>query len=75
MRSQHSEILILLQRHSFPLLLKTLSERFAFPLALRGTRVVFLLLKQFSSKLETEAADTVRSVCKAFSLAILFLEG
>jgi hypothetical protein len=53
--TQHSELLILLQHHLFPLLLKTLSERSAFPLALRGTRVVFLLLKQFSSKLETEA--------------------
>jgi hypothetical protein len=31
-----------------------LSERSAFPLALRGTRVVFHLLKQFSSELETE---------------------
>jgi Guanine nucleotide exchange factor in Golgi transport N-terminal len=52
--SQHPELLILLQHHLFPLLLKTLSERSAFPLALRGTRVVFLLLKQFS-RLETEA--------------------
>ena len=40
---------------SLPLLLKTHSERSAFPLALRGTRVVPLLLKQFSSELETEA--------------------
>ena len=52
---QHSELLLLLQHHLFPLLLKTLSERSPFPLALRGTRVVFLLLKQFSSELETEA--------------------
>jgi hypothetical protein len=37
------------------MLLKTLSERSAFPLTLRGTRVVFLLLKQFSAELETEA--------------------
>lgn len=53
--SRHSELLLLLQHHLFPLLLKTLSERSAFPLSLRGTCVVFLLLKQFSSKLETEA--------------------
>src|SRR6266699_2430609 len=53
--SQHSELLILLQHHLFPLLLKTLSKRSAFPLALHGTRVVSLLLKQFSSELETEA--------------------
>jgi Guanine nucleotide exchange factor in Golgi transport N-terminal len=37
------------------LLLKTLSERSAFPLTLRGTRVVFLLLKQFSAELPMEA--------------------
>jgi hypothetical protein len=53
--SQHSELLLLLQHHLFPLLLKTLSERSAFPFGLRGTRVVFLLLKQFSSELETGA--------------------
>ena len=44
-----------MQHHLSPLLLKTLSERSAFPLTLRGTRVVFLLLKQFSAELATEA--------------------
>ena len=34
---------------------KTFSERSAIRLALRGTRVFSLLLKQFSPKLETEA--------------------
>ncbi|KAF8488471.1 hypothetical protein F5888DRAFT_1752365, partial [Russula emetica] len=55
--SQHSELVLLLQHYLFPLLLKTLFERSAFPLALRGTCVVFLrlLLKQFSSELEAEA--------------------
>jgi Guanine nucleotide exchange factor in Golgi transport N-terminal len=53
--SQHSEPLLLLQNHLFTLLLKTLSERSALPFALHGTRVVFLLLKQFSSEPETEA--------------------
>jgi hypothetical protein len=53
--SQHSELLLLLQHYLFPLLLKTLSEHSAFPLALRGTRVVLLLLKQFSFELKTEA--------------------
>jgi hypothetical protein len=38
-----------------PLLLKTLSERSAFRLSLRGTPVFPLLLKQFSPNLETEA--------------------
>jgi hypothetical protein len=47
--------LILLQHHLFSLLFKTLSERSTFLLALCGTRVVFPLLKQFSSELETEA--------------------
>jgi hypothetical protein len=54
--SQHSELLLLLQRHLFPLLLKTLPERSAFPLALCGTHVAFLLLEQFS-ELEAEAKD------------------
>jgi hypothetical protein len=53
--SQHSELLLYFQGHLFPLLLKPLSKRSTFPLALRGTRVVFLLFKQFSCKLETEA--------------------
>ena len=59
--SQHSELLILLQRHLFILLLKTLSKRSAFLLSLRGTRVVSLLLKQFSSKLETEV-EVIRTL-------------
>ena len=52
---QHPELLLLLRHHLCPLLLKTLSERSAFPLTLRGTRVVFLLLKQFSAEIETES--------------------
>ncbi|KAI0262386.1 hypothetical protein BGY98DRAFT_1104163 [Russula aff. rugulosa BPL654] len=47
--------LLLFQHHLFALLLKALSECSAFPLAFRGTRVVLLLLKQFSSELEAEA--------------------
>lgn len=46
---------MLLQHHLCPLLLKALSDRPSFPLTLRATRVVFLLLKQFSSELRTEA--------------------
>ncbi|KAF8267460.1 hypothetical protein EI94DRAFT_1730637 [Lactarius quietus] len=52
---KHSDLLLLLRHHLSPLLLKTLSERSTFPLTLRGTRVVFLLLKQFSSELSTES--------------------
>jgi hypothetical protein len=52
--SQHLELLLLLQLHLCPLLLKALSERPLFPLTLRCTRVVFLLLKQFSSELVVE---------------------
>ncbi len=55
LHAQHSELLLLLRHHLSPLLLKTLSERSTFPLTLRGTRVVFLLLKQFSAELSTEA--------------------
>ena len=66
-RIQHSELLLLLQHHLFPLLLRTLSERSAFPLSLRGTRVVFLLLKQFSSELETEAEVFLTLLIKLIS--------
>ncbi len=52
---QHDELLLLLQHHLCPLLLKALSDRPSFPLTLRSTRVVFLLLKQFSAELSTEA--------------------
>ncbi|KAH7886558.1 hypothetical protein F5I97DRAFT_1868110 [Phlebopus sp. FC_14] len=52
---KHSELLLLLQHHLSPLLLKSLSDRAVFPLTLRCTRVVFLLLKQFSFELKTEA--------------------
>ncbi|KAK7039339.1 protein MON2 [Favolaschia claudopus] len=51
----HTELVLLLQLHLCPLLLKALSDRPLFPLTLRCTRVVFLLLKQFSLELETEA--------------------
>ena len=37
------------------MLLKALSDRPSFPLTLRATRVVFLLLKQFSGELKTES--------------------
>ncbi|KAG0696480.1 hypothetical protein DFH29DRAFT_1025466 [Suillus ampliporus] len=49
------ELLMLLQHHLCPLILKSLSDRHVFPLTLRSTRVVFLILKQFSFELETEA--------------------
>lgn len=52
---QHNELLVLLQHHLCPLLLKLLSDRPLFPLTLRSTRVVFILLKQFSTELVTEA--------------------
>ncbi|KIK97811.1 hypothetical protein PAXRUDRAFT_824529 [Paxillus rubicundulus Ve08.2h10] len=52
---KHKELLMLLQHHLCPMLLKSLSDRAIFPLTLRCTRVVFLLLKQFSFELETEA--------------------
>jgi hypothetical protein len=52
---QHQEFLLLLPHHLCPLLLKSLSDRPVFPLTLRCTRVVFLLLKQFSGELKTEA--------------------
>ncbi|KAI0773083.1 hypothetical protein BD413DRAFT_603507 [Trametes elegans] len=52
---KHTELLLLLQHHLCPLVHKSLSDRPNFPLTLRCTRVVFLLLKQFSSELKTES--------------------
>ncbi|EKM50999.1 uncharacterized protein PHACADRAFT_128641 [Phanerochaete carnosa HHB-10118-sp] len=52
---KHDELLMLLRHHLCPLLLKALSDRPSFPLTLRATRVVFLLLKQFLLELKTEA--------------------
>ncbi|KAF6747528.1 hypothetical protein DFP72DRAFT_604758 [Ephemerocybe angulata] len=51
----HKELILLLQHHLCPLLLKSMSDRPVFPLILRCTRVIFLLLKQFSAELSTEA--------------------
>ncbi|TFY73222.1 hypothetical protein EWM64_g10790, partial [Hericium alpestre] len=52
---QHPELLLLLRHHLCPMLHKALSDRPLFPLTLRSTRVVFLLLKQFATELITEA--------------------
>jgi hypothetical protein len=43
-----------------------LSELSPFPVALRGLRVVFLLLMQFSSELETEADVILTPLIKLF---------
>jgi hypothetical protein len=64
---QHSELLLLLQHHLSPLLLKTLSERPLFPLTLRSTRVVFLLLKQFPAELDTESEVFMMLLIKIIS--------
>ncbi|KAF8435407.1 hypothetical protein L210DRAFT_3453035 [Boletus edulis BED1] len=52
---KHEQLLMLLRHHLCPMLLKSLSDKAVFPLTLRCTRVVFLLLKQFSFELRTEA--------------------
>ncbi|KAF8579144.1 hypothetical protein K439DRAFT_1394877 [Ramaria rubella] len=64
---KHLELLLLLQHHLCPLLLKSLSERPVFPLTLRSTRVVFLLLKQFSNELPTEAEVFLMLLIKVIS--------
>lgn len=46
---------------------KSLSDRPLFPLTLRSTRVVFLLLKQFSRALETEAEVFLTLLIKVIS--------
>lgn len=64
---QHPELLLVLRAHLCPLLVRFLSSpppaypgghaqaAFSFPLTLRVTRVVFLLLKQFSDLLPLES--------------------
>ncbi|KAG5643461.1 hypothetical protein DXG03_000893 [Asterophora parasitica] len=64
---QHPELMLLLQHHLCPLLLKALSDRPIFPLTLRCTRVVFLLLKQFSFELATESEVFLMLLIKIFS--------
>ncbi|KAG6844369.1 hypothetical protein H0H87_007445 [Tephrocybe sp. NHM501043] len=64
---KHGELTLLLQHHLCPLLLKALSDRPVFPLTLRCTRVVFLLLKQFSSELTTESEVFLILLIKIFS--------
>ncbi|KAF7416059.1 hypothetical protein PC9H_002319 [Pleurotus ostreatus] len=67
---QHEELILLLRHHLCPLLLKALSDRPLFPLTLRCTRVVFILLKQFIHELDTEA-----EVFLAFFIRIVGEEG
>ncbi|KAI0073983.1 hypothetical protein K474DRAFT_1774330 [Panus rudis PR-1116 ss-1] len=64
---KHQELLLLLQHHLCPLVLKALSDRPNFPLTLRSTRVVFLLLKQFSRELKTESEVFLMLLIKIFS--------
>ncbi|KIM30394.1 hypothetical protein M408DRAFT_21910 [Serendipita vermifera MAFF 305830] len=64
---KHPEILLLLHHHLSPLLLKSLSERSSFPLILRSTRVVFILLKQFSDELVTESEVFAMMLIKIIS--------
>ncbi|KAF8057511.1 hypothetical protein FPV67DRAFT_1527758 [Lyophyllum atratum] len=64
---KHPELILLIQHHLCPLLLKSLSDRPVFPLTLRCTRVVFLLLKQFSAELTTESEVFLMLLIKIFS--------
>ena len=49
------------------MLLKSLSDKHLFPLTLRSTRVVFLLLKQFLRELETESEVFLSLLTKIIS--------
>ena len=51
---QHSVLLLLLQHNHFPRSSKRSPGALLLPLALRSTRIVFLLIEQQSSKLETQ---------------------
>ncbi|THU96822.1 hypothetical protein K435DRAFT_722517 [Dendrothele bispora CBS 962.96] len=64
---KHTELTLLLQHHLCPLLLKALSDRPVFPLVLRCTRVIFILLKQFSEELQTEAEVFLMLLIKIIS--------
>ncbi|KAH0826455.1 guanine nucleotide exchange factor in Golgi transport N-terminal-domain-containing protein [Lanmaoa asiatica] len=64
---KHKQLLMLLRHHLCPMLLKPLSDRAVFPLTLRCTRVVFLLLKQFSFELKTEAEVFLMLLIKMIS--------
>ncbi|KAF5350099.1 hypothetical protein D9756_009239 [Leucocoprinus leucothites] len=64
---KHNELILLLQHHLCPLLLKSLSDRPLFPLILRCTRVIFLLVKQFSLELKTEVEVFLMHLIKTVS--------
>ncbi|KAG8975493.1 hypothetical protein FRC05_005562 [Tulasnella sp. 425] len=64
---KRAEFLLLLRHHLCPMLLKSMSERPLFPLTLRSTRVVFLLLKQFCRELVTEAEVFLMLLVKIIS--------
>ena len=67
--SQHPEVPPLLQHYLFPLPLKSHALRpLRCPIALRGTRAVFVLLKKFFSKLETEAEVILTLLVKLISV-------
>ncbi|KZS95343.1 hypothetical protein SISNIDRAFT_452743 [Sistotremastrum niveocremeum HHB9708] len=51
---KHPEQLLLTSHHLCPFLLQTLHSKPLFPLTLRATRVVFLLIKQFSDEFQNE---------------------
>ncbi|KAG6839777.1 hypothetical protein C0991_011743, partial [Blastosporella zonata] len=67
---KHAKLVLLLQHYLCPLLLKALSDCPIFPLTLQCTRVVFLLLKQFSSKLTTESEVFLILLIKIFLLVL-----
>ncbi|KAF8311099.1 hypothetical protein DL93DRAFT_1519713 [Clavulina sp. PMI_390] len=64
---QRRELLLLLQHHLCPTLLKALSDKPVFPLTLRSIRVVFLLLKQFIGELATEAEVFLSLITRTIS--------
>jgi hypothetical protein len=59
-------MILLLRHHLCPLILKALSDKPLFPLTLRCTRVVFLLLKEFSEELVTESEVFLMHLIKIF---------
>jgi hypothetical protein len=63
----HPELLLTLRRSTCPMLMRALSEKLSFPVTLRFTRLLFALLRQFSSELVIEVEILVSILLRFMS--------
>ncbi|PWN18267.1 hypothetical protein BCV69DRAFT_80150 [Microstroma glucosiphilum] len=63
----HPELLLTLRRSTCPMLIRALSEKLSFPVTLRFTRLLFALLRQFSSELVVEVEILVSILLRFMS--------